>query len=99
MRCGPLPATGTTCRCDKHHIDICAACGPCKESWIYWIYCKFRPACLIIFMTTDNQRARQISSKDQGGNHHLLSFPEESERTASTINSNIFRGAPQMGHS
>jgi hypothetical protein len=36
-----------TYRCEKHGMDMCAACLRCKDPELY---CKFRSACMIHFL-------------------------------------------------
>ncbi|MGD8757211.1 MAG: hypothetical protein PVF98_16190 [Desulfobacterales bacterium] len=50
-RCVNHPERETRYECSKHKVYMCAACLDCRDPDIY---CKFREACTIWFLTQKN---------------------------------------------
>jgi hypothetical protein len=44
--------------CEKHHMQMCAACFKCKDPELY---CKFRPSCMIHFLEKERKKEKAAS--------------------------------------
>ena len=57
------PDRETPYHCQKHHIDMCEECLRCRDPELY---CKYRTACVIHFLSKKEGKDRPSDSSMEG---------------------------------